>query len=203
MGSEPFTTYSGIAFDPTNPTPEMIDIKDVAHALSRICRFGGHMHAPKGSAGMYTVAQHSTFVADFCPPELKLTGLLHDAAEAYIGDIITPVKYLFGMSYYRDIELRILRWAIEPKFGIALTPKPDEVHEMDLRLRVTEALCFMPQASPLQYEGIEPLGGWDNPIIIKPLPPRQAEKKFLRYFRYLTSDTFQEWLKGGRGSETS
>jgi hypothetical protein len=81
-----FTTYTGKKFYPFNPRIEDIDIEDIAHALSLICRFGGHL--PEH----YSVAQHSVLVSYLVPIELRLEGLMHDAAEAYIGDVIRPIK---------------------------------------------------------------------------------------------------------------
>lgn len=91
-------TYTGKAFDLLDPQPEQVDILDIAHALSNICRFTGHCRA------FYSVAQHSCLVARIvvdlwrrehgydCPEEVALVALLHDAPEAYIGDVSTPLK---------------------------------------------------------------------------------------------------------------
>src|SRR5690242_1952599 len=64
-------TYSGVAFDLLAPTPEMISIVDIAHSLSRLCRYTGHVISAN-----YSVAEHSILVASLLPPKLKLQGLL-------------------------------------------------------------------------------------------------------------------------------
>lgn len=105
-----FNTVSGKKIDLLQPTPDMIDINDIAHALSRICRFGGH------AKEFYSVAQHSLLVAAMAPDELKLEALLHDAAEAYVGDVIKPLKVLLG-DVYDQIERGFMN-AITAKFGL-------------------------------------------------------------------------------------
>jgi len=80
--------------DPFNLKPEDIDIKDIAHHLSRICRWNG------GVNGFYSVAEHSIKVAKAVAPEYQLWGLLHDAVETYIGDITRPVKSRLWVREY-------------------------------------------------------------------------------------------------------
>jgi hypothetical protein len=99
-------TYTGKHFTPFDPKIEAIDILDIAHALSNICRFGGHC------SEFYSVAEHSILVSVLCPPELKLAGLLHDAAEAYLGDIPTPLKSLA----FRGAEIKLME-VIYRKYG--------------------------------------------------------------------------------------
>ena len=65
-------TYTGIKFDALNPKPKMIDIVDIAHALSMTCRFNGHVK------NFYSVAEHSYYVSQLAPKGYKLCGLLHD-----------------------------------------------------------------------------------------------------------------------------
>lgn len=85
--------------DLRNPCVIDISIIDIAAALSKICRFGGHI--PQ----FYSVAQHSVLVAAMACPELKGQALLHDAAEAYLGDVVKPLKVILGKSY-KDLEDR-------------------------------------------------------------------------------------------------
>lgn len=111
-------TYTGRRFDLDNPDPADVDRVDIAHALSLICRFGGHTETH------YSVAQHSLVVADFLStptlgphitPRLQLYAVLHDAAEAYIGDVTRPLKAL--LPEYAGIERNIKR-AIAAHFGL-------------------------------------------------------------------------------------
>lgn len=95
MGKVYIRTYTGIEFYLDDPRPEVVDIRDIAHALSNICRFTGH------TKSFYSVAQHSVWVADClilwdCPRSLVKAGLLHDAAEAYYGDLSYPLKLMLG-----------------------------------------------------------------------------------------------------------
>ena len=78
-------THTGRHVDPLNVRAEDICLEDIAFALSNLCRFGGHVR-------FYSVAEHCVRVCRAAPPELQRAALLHDAAEAYIGDIIRPLK---------------------------------------------------------------------------------------------------------------
>lgn len=101
---------SGVEFNLLRPDPETIHIEDIAHHLSQICRFTG------GTRVHYSVAQHCVQACELAPAEWKLAALLHDAAEAYVGDVSSPVKGLIGTAY-APLEERILR-AIFEKFGV-------------------------------------------------------------------------------------
>lgn len=101
-------THTGKLVDLLNMTPDDICIEDIAHHLSNICRFTG------ATRQFYSVAQHCCLVAELLPPELKLEGLLHDAAEAYVGDMSSPLKRAVGAAY-KDIERGVTE-AIVAKF---------------------------------------------------------------------------------------
>jgi hypothetical protein len=127
-------TAIGGVVDLAEPDPEQISIHDISFALSRICRFGGHISP---ALGLYSVAQHSVIVSRLCPPEMSLIGLLHDATEAYLGDLVTPLKNL--LPAYRDLEIK---WAlaIGQRFGLgdALANLPAEVKHADRVAFMTE-----------------------------------------------------------------
>lgn len=82
--------YSGRPIHPLDLKVEDIYIKDIARALSMQCRYMGHANR------FYSVAEHCCFVSDLClawgDKRVALAGLMHDAAEAYIGDIVRPIK---------------------------------------------------------------------------------------------------------------
>jgi len=121
-------TFSGIAFDLLNPQPEMILIDDIAHSLALINRFNGAAIFP------YSVAQHSLYVAGLLPPKLKLHGLLHDAAEAYVGDMVSPLKKI--MPEYKEVEAKISK-VVADVFGLSY-PAPAEVKKADLAVLSAE-----------------------------------------------------------------
>lgn len=105
-----FNTQSGLLVDINNPTADMINTGDIAHALSNTCRFNGH------TSDFYSVAQHSLLVAVLAPKELRLEALLHDASEAYLGDVIKPLKNILGKTY-TDLEDRFMEVIIN-KYGL-------------------------------------------------------------------------------------
>ena len=121
-------TYTGRRFYPLNPQSEDVDILDIAHALSNMCRFNGHTRQ------FYSVAQHSVLVSCIVPIPLALEGLLHDAAEAYFADIVRPVKpHLFGLG---EIEQRI-HAAIAERFGIR-AEMDERIKHADMVMLATE-----------------------------------------------------------------
>lgn len=125
-------TASGRLIDLANPDPAAVYIGDIAHALARLCRWNGHVTVP-----IFSVAQHSLMVSEQVPAPLALVGLLHDATEAYLGDVIGPLKKL--MPLYLELEKR---WALaigeRYGLGVALAELPPEVKEADARSLATE-----------------------------------------------------------------
>lgn len=101
--------HSGVYFDFESPETSTITIGDIAHALSNICRFTGHVRR------FYSVAEHSVLASYLVPPEDAFAALMHDAAEAVLGDVSKPLKSL--LPDYKRIERRVER-AIFAKFGL-------------------------------------------------------------------------------------
>lgn len=136
-------TVSGKKIDLLNPDPEQITLEDIAHALNCIPRFNGHTKQP------FSVLQHSIGVADLVADKYKLAALLHDASEAYICDIPSPMKRLLGESYYA-VERR-LQAAIGSKFGVDLVNLPLAVKRADAIMLMTEHDMFQ-NSKDLQWE---------------------------------------------------
>ena len=107
-------------FWPLEPDPADVEIEDIAHHLSLICRYGG------GVAGMYSVAEHSVLVGS----KAGVYGLLHDAAEAYIGDMIRPLKREPEFAFYREVDDR-LQEVIYEALGL---PSPDSATRAAVKL---------------------------------------------------------------------
>lgn len=166
-----FVTRSGLRFYPLNPRAEEVLIEDIAFALSNISRFGGHVN-------FFSVAEHSCNVSDHCPDELKLLGLLHDATEAYLGDVVRPLKQ--QLPEYREAEHRM--WGvISGKFGLpAFMPK--SIKDVDNRALLAERNALMnPGPNTRDW-------GWDGAY--EPLPlgdlygwhPARARYEFMKRF---------------------
>ncbi len=163
-------THSGLAFDLAHPSPEMVRIEDIAHALAHLCRFTGHARV------FYSVAQHSILVSERCADEDALWGLLHDGSEAYIGDLAKPLKGLGEMTGYRELERRVGA-AVSAHFGLA-SAMPESVRKADLGMLATEAQQLL-GTPPRSWElGVEPYPD----LGIEPLPPARAKQAFLERY---------------------
>jgi len=125
------STFTGKRFYPFDPRPEEIDINDIVHALSHQCRFAGHC------TKFYSIAQHCVLVSLLCDPADALWGLLHDASEAYLVDIPSPLKYLPEFAAYRDAEKHLMT-IICDVFGLD-HEEPLSVKIADKRILATEA----------------------------------------------------------------
>lgn len=164
-------TATGRQFWPLDPRPDEIDILDIAAALSKLCRYGGHC------AWHYSVAQHSVYVSHQVPPEHALAGLLHDATEAYCVDVPRPLKkYLLG---YAAVEARL--WtAIAQRFGLAVD-LPASVHAADNAVLLAEKAQIMgPSPQPWNVAGVA------APIRVSQWGTDQAREAFLSRFEALT-----------------
>lgn len=157
-------TYEGNQFWPLHPMIEDVNFRDIAHALSLICRYGGHC------IKFYSVAEHSVLLSRAVSPENRLYALLHDAAEAYVGDVVRPLKRF--MPECSKAEQGVL-FVILTKAGL-IAEVPKQVNEFDLRMLGDERAqnmkaCVHEWAPTGELLGVQ-LEYWS---------PEKAEKVFL------------------------
>jgi 5'-deoxynucleotidase YfbR-like HD superfamily hydrolase len=164
------STYLGNRFFLTRPHIDDVAIEDIAHGLAYQCRFNGQTSA------FYSVAQHSLMVMALVPETERLPALLHDAAEAYLGDMVKPLKNLF--PEFSAIEARVME-IIGKRFGVDLIRLHPAIKQADLVALATEKRDLMPHSTePWTYiNGIEPLAER-----IVPLSPGEAKSAFLEAF---------------------
>lgn len=166
-------TYLRGRFYPLDPKPEEIFIEDISHALSNLTRFNGHTDR------FYSVAEHSVYVSQQCPTlEGKRWGLLHDATEAYIGDMVRPLKSV--IPEFKKIEDGIHK-AVAKKFGLP-EEIPEEVHVADNTMCSTEKRDIKPGGEDW-CDMPEP---YDN-LRVPPhdIPPYEAKYLFMKRFQLL------------------
>lgn len=179
-------TVSGRKIKVTDPDPATIEITDIAWALSRMPRFSGHSipYIP------YSVAQHCVQVArELGPygPRMQLHGLLHDAAEAYIDDLPSPVKHIPEIhAVIKQLEDKLMR-AIYIALDVELPTEEEEkiVKIADKNQQAVEAYNFMYSRG----------SDWNLPDVSfkklqefeQPLTSVQAYDKFLFFFEELHS----------------
>lgn len=163
-------------FDLAKPDSELVCLKDIAAALSKICRFGGHIRE------FYSVAEHCILAskeaakAGYSWEECRAL-LLHDAVEAYVGDMVKPLKVLVGAPYMeveRDVE-----HAIELAFGIKFADHKEVIKRFDIGMLIAEKRFFF---------GADEVEWWgeSSAIHITPrfrcYPWKDAEKRFIKHY---------------------
>lgn len=172
------TTATGKLFWLMDPRPEDVFADDIATTLAKIPRFLGNTHGwiP------YSVAQHCVIGSYHIAPNYALAFLLHDAVEAYTGDIITPVKRLFAEAY-AAIE-KPIQDAVDTRFGVIRNEEVQKaVKEMDLRMLATEAEWLVPGG--ILHENTS--GVEQVMAKLDPLPWYVAREMFLQRLSELTS----------------
>lgn len=187
------TTFTGIQFHLDRPTREMITLDDIAHHLSMICHWNGACRK------FFSVAQHSLLVSKIVPPELAKWGLMHDAAEAYIGDVSRPLKYMISeenkdsAANYKNLEMHILR-LVADEFGLEW-PMPVELKTYDNQILELERSFLMHATTRLSDSNgdgaVYDIRGVEEKIpsvYIVPMLPEIAELSFLSRFRKLFHD---------------
>ena len=176
-------TWSGGPFDLLKPRAEDINLLDIAQSLGKLNRFNGH------SKFAYSVAQHSILVSMLlAETEYEREGLMHDAAEAYVGDIATPLKRALR-SRLSPFEKDPLQEICEPierliadKFGLVY-PWPIEVHNADREALRIERQYVMHPSSGVSWVGV---GVSDRHCRIPPVDPETATAQFLETYQTLT-----------------
>lgn len=160
-------TSSGRPFWPASPHIDDVRIGDIANGLCRICRFNGQLDP---NIEHYSVAQHSVLVSYIVPPEYAIEGLMHDAAEAYAGDMIRPLKKLD--TFFQKTELTIDQ-VIRAKYGLPALCS-DVVKRADNIAVATERRDLLPEQIDVDWgEPVEP-----HPEIIRPMRAFQARDLF-------------------------
>lgn len=173
-------TYTGRRFWPLDPRRDEVSFVDIAHGLSMICRYGGHTRC------FYSVAEHCVLLAAYFTNagrnDLARYALLHDASEAYIGDVIRPLKP--QLPQFREVE-GPLELLIMEVAGLGEIPR--EVHDADKGIIVNEAAALFDPAT-LQR------ANWSLPtcsitgIEVMGYPPNYAKEAWLSEFERLFPD---------------
>jgi hypothetical protein len=174
-------TSTGRSFYPLDPKVDEVCIEDIAHSLSNLCRFGGHTRE------YLSVNQHCLTVSQLIKDEkhtaiYQLAGLLHDASEAYLVDIPSPVKrYLDEYNRVEGILLKVIEKAFKLPTGMLSC---GVVKKADREALAIEAKQFV----------FDPTHLWSNvpttpkKFSITPMEPRQAKLAYLRRFGELQSE---------------
>jgi 5'-deoxynucleotidase YfbR-like HD superfamily hydrolase len=171
-------TVSGRRVNPFDPDPDQLDIGDIARALGNQCRFGGHCRV------FYSVAQHSVIVAGLVEErggdvEDVFAALMHDASEAYLGDMPHPIKHRSPLgAAFKAAEAHLER-AIRDRFGIRADVP--EIKRADRALLATERRSFSAESWPWpELDGVEPVD-----LELEAWPPDVAARAFAERFAEL------------------
>lgn len=181
---------SGRRLDLLDPSPVDVEISDIAHGLARVARWNGQTRGDHA----YSVAQHSLLVDDIyarsypdASPRERLTGLLHDAPEYVIGDMISPFKAIVGGDY-KAVEAR-LQSAIHLRFGLAAQTS-QALHK---RIKSADRIAAYFEAVNLagfttgeahRYFG-RPAGFAPDAFDLTPLAAKRIERAFIQRFAEL------------------
>jgi hypothetical protein len=179
--------FSGGKFDILKPDWEDIFIEDIAHSLAYQCRFAGH------TTKFYSVAEHSIILSHLTKPEDRLWALLHDSAEAYIGDVIRPVKHALPSLF--ETEHKILE-QIACRFMLPGTRPSYNVEVADGILTIVELKDLLdgdpdPELDFLHTYDCDHIllaDALSEKVVYKFYSPEIAEKKFLRRYKKLTQE---------------
>jgi hypothetical protein len=179
-------TFTGKRFYPAAPCVADFDARDIAHSLSMQCRYNGHV------GRFYSVAEHCLIMCeeiayrfDFNLPwakclNLQKWALVHDAPEAYLGDLPYPLKQLPEFAFFRELEAKypplLASW-----LGLEGSTEPQEVKALDLEIVASEATKLYHERHP---DWILPATPTERLLSrIQGLSPAEAERAYLARFR--------------------
>lgn len=169
-----FQALSGQRIVVDQPDPAVVDIDDIASALGNLPRWGGH------TPNFYSIAEHGIRLARLLPPDLKMVGLLRDAAKAYVGELQRPIKRLPQMEGWRDLRDR---WALAIGTALGLGQgirfPPALVREYSERLTHAERRDLQRPGDGRELANLR-LAKCVEPIIA--MNPWEAQKVFLKDF---------------------
>jgi hypothetical protein len=179
-------TRSGLHFDVTKPDPNSILITDIAYGLSHKCRFGGH------TSRWYSVAQHSIQVCEYVQmtgteDSIALAALLHDASEAYLTDLPSPIKAI--LPAYITLE-KSVQTAINEHFGLTRRAQEHEIiKRADIMQYEIERRHLMPDVS-----------WWSNPHepeCQEPMPESYPDKDYNEFLAKYNSISHSRRVSDG------
>lgn len=179
-------TYSGRYVDLLNPDPETICLADIAVGLSNACRFVGQVSRP------YNVAEHSvraTWEAErmLLSPAARLGTLLHDAHEAYTGDLSAPFKH--ALEQLAPGAVKKIQGVLDVAIGLAFDISP-EMFKLPVVKLIDDAVMFR-EAAGLKYShGIGEHWGnteYHEPLVAYGWTPAEAERRFIETYERLTN----------------
>jgi 5'-deoxynucleotidase YfbR-like HD superfamily hydrolase len=168
------SVYDGEYFDFLDPDSSVYTVATIAHALSNLCRYTGHVNR------FYSVAEHSVLVSLSVPKKFALEGLFHDAAEAFLGDVSSPLKKL--LPEYRALEDAAMA-SIARRFNLSPWKLHSlEVHQADKRMYHAERQQIAPGKDDLWHTNLRAVRS------VKPVgfSPTVAETLFLERYKELT-----------------
>ncbi|MEM4379922.1 MAG: hypothetical protein QXL01_04460 [Thermoplasmatales archaeon] len=171
-------TFSGATFRYNDLNQNYFKLEDIAHSLSNICRFTGHC------SNFYSVAEHSVYVAHLLPKEKQLCGLLHDASEAFVNDLASPLKQL--MPEYSKLEEQIME-VIARKFSLpSRFWKDSDVKHADWIQLKEEAVLLPSKGKHWYFPPNMTIGGLVkqgfSPVCLE---PKKAKDLFLQTYDFI------------------
>jgi len=190
-------THTGILFWPMDARPQEVDIEDIAHSLSNMCRFAGHVNQ------FYSVAQHCVMVSRLVDIKnmhrisglvCSLAGLLHDASEAYLVDVPRPIKKY--LKEYQVIEHHlqdVIAAAFSLHKGTFELPIIKDADNLALAIEAHNLVN-----DPQKLWSVEARCGSFLKEKIVPLSPTQAKKAFLRRYKEIMQSRIFDRSSNGK-----